>query len=134
MAGKPNKTLATDIPVETFLARVASDERRADAQALVGMMGRLSGEPARIWGPTMVGFGVRRYRYDSGREGEIFKIGFSPRASALVLYVVASTENDPLLARLGKFTTGQSCVYVKRLADIDLAVLEAVIQRALSAA
>jgi hypothetical protein len=133
MAGKPNKTQVTPVPVEAFLAGVSSDERRADARVLAEMMGRLSGEPARMWGPTMVGFGVRRYRYDSGREGEILKIGFSPRASSLVLYVVVSTAEDPLLARLGKFTTGKSCVYVKRLTDIDLAVLEALILRALAA-
>jgi hypothetical protein len=133
MANKPNKTQATQVPVETFLAGVSSDGRREDAFALCEMMGRLSGEPARMWGPSIVGFGVRRYRYESGREGEILKVGFSPRKPALVLHVAGGlAEGDPLVARLGKFTHGKACIYVKRLADIDLSVLEALIVRTLA--
>ena len=131
MANKANKTQPTPVPVEAFLAGVTPDARREDALALSTLMARLSGEPARMWGSAIVGFGVRRYRYDSGREGEILKIGFSPRKAALALYIVASAQDDPLVARLGKFTTGKSCIHVKRLADIDLAVLEALIVRTL---
>ena len=132
MASKPNKTQPTEVSVETFLAGVTPDNRREDAVAIRDLMGRLSGEPARMWGPSIVGFGVRRYRYDSGREGEILKVGFSPRKPALVLYVTGEAEDDPLVARLGKITTGKSCIYVKRLADIDLGVLEALIVRTLA--
>jgi hypothetical protein len=96
------------------------------------MMARLSGEPAWMWGPTIVGFGVRRYRYDSGREGEILKVGFSPRKPALALYGLGALEEGPLLARLGSFTTGEFCIYVKSLADIDPSMLEALIVRALA--
>jgi hypothetical protein len=132
VANKPNKTQPTAVPVEAFLAGVAPDARRADASLVCEMMARLSGEPARMWGPTIVGFGVRRYRYDSGREGQILRVGFSPRKPALVLYGLGALEEGLLLARLGRFTTGKSCIYVKSLADIDLSVLEALIVRALA--
>jgi hypothetical protein len=133
VANKPNKTQPTAVPVEAFLAGVSPEARREDAAVLCEMMARLTGEPARMWGPSIVGFGVRRYRYESGREGEILEVGFSPRKPALVLYVVGGpAEGDPLVARLGKFTHGKACIYVKRLADIDLAVLEALIVRTLA--
>ena len=132
MANKANKTQPTPVPVETFLAGVTPPARREDAQALCTLMARVSGEPARMWGPAIVGFGVRRYRYDSGREGEILRIGFSPRKATLALYVVGSAHDDPLVARLGKFNAGKSCINVKRLIDIDLAVLEALIVRTLA--
>ena len=82
MAAKPNKTQETAASVEDFLAGVTPEARRVDAIALSALMARVSGEPARMWGPSIVGFGIRRYRYDSGREGEICKIGFSPRKGA----------------------------------------------------
>jgi hypothetical protein len=133
MAAKPNKTQPTEVSVESFLEGITPESRRTDALALSRMMARLSGEAPRMWGPGIVGFGVRHYRYESGREGDILKIGFSPRKPALALYVTADAEADPLVARLGKVTTGKSCIDVKRLADIDLAVLEALILRTLSA-
>jgi hypothetical protein len=128
MAAKPNKTQATAASVEAFLAGVTPEARRADAIALCELMARVSGEPPRMWGPSIVGFGVRRYRYDSGREGEICKVGFSPRKGAFALYCVAgSAENNPKVAALGKVTTGKGCVYVKSLAELDLARLETLI-------
>jgi hypothetical protein len=127
MAAKPNKTRPTAVSVDDFLAGVTPESRRADALALHEMMARLSGEPAQMWGPSIVGFGLRRYRYESGREGEILKVGFSPRKSAMVLYAVGEAENNPAAAALGKVTTGKGCIYVKTLADIDLARLEALI-------
>ena len=120
MAGKPNKTQPTAVSVDDFLAGLSPEARRADALALKEMMARLSGEPARMWGPSIVGFGVRKYRYESGREGEILKVGFSPRKPATVLYVAAKAENNPEGAALGKVTTGKGCIYVRSLADIDL--------------
>jgi hypothetical protein len=134
MAGKPNKTQETTASVEAFLAALDAPERRADCQALSALMGRLSGEPARMWGPAIVGFGVRHYRYDSGREGDILRIGFSPRKAAISLYVTGEAEGDPMVAALGKITHGKSCINVKRLADIDLAALEALIRRTLAKA
>jgi len=132
LANTRNKTVPTAVSVQAFMEGVSPPARREDAERLCEMMARLSGEPARMWGPTIVGFGVRRYRYESGREGEILKVGFSPRKPAFVLYVTGAAQGDPLVARLGKFTTGKSCIYVKRLADIDLAVLEALIVRTLA--
>ncbi len=96
------------------------------------MMSRISGEPARMWGPSIVGFGVRRYRYDSGRVGEICRVGFSPRKAATVLYISAHAQDNPDVAALGKVTTGKSCIYVKSLKDVDLARLEALIKRGLA--
>ncbi len=134
MANKPNKTNPTANSVEAFLATVTPDSRCEDSFVLLELMTRVSGESARMWGPSIGGFGVRRYRYDSGREGEVRRIGFSPRKPAMVLYVAESTTGDPLVARLGKISTGKPCIYVKRLADIDLSLLRALIVRTFKSA
>ncbi|PAX07590.1 DUF1801 domain-containing protein [Sphingomonas lenta] len=110
--------------VESLLAGVTPPERQTDARAVAALMGRVSGEPAAPWG-SMIGFGRYRYRYESGREGEAFRIGFAPRKSELVLYLLDDfARRDEMLARLGKHRTGKSCLYVKRLADVDAGVLE----------
>jgi hypothetical protein len=130
MVGKPNKTQATEASVEAFVDKVEPEGRRADAQALLTLMGRITGQPARMWGPSIIGFGVRRYRYESGREGEICKIGFSPRKPATVLYLAGQAADDPAVAALGKVTTGKGCIYVKSLRDVDPARLETIIEQA----
>ena len=130
MAAKANKTQPTTGSVDDFLAAVTPDSRRTDAEAVAALMTRLSGEQPRMWGPGIVGFGERHYKYDSGREGSTLEIGFAPRAQALVLYGMGIQDN-PLLAGLGKFSTGKGCLYIKRLADIDTSVLEALIVHAL---
>lgn len=119
-----NKTKATGASVDAFLDAVPDPQRRADGKALRTLMERLSGEPARMWGPTIVGFGTYHYVYESGREGDMPRIGFSPRAAELVLYGGFLRSPD-LLARLGKHRTGKSCLYIKRLSDVDMDVLEA---------
>jgi hypothetical protein len=119
-----NKTMETDADVATYVAGVADAGQRADAEALIAMMSRLSGEPPKMWGPSIVGFGTHRYRYESGREGEICRIGFSPRKGKTVLYGMGVQTNTDILARLGKHATGKGCLYLKRLSDVDLAVLE----------
>jgi len=134
MAGKPNKTQETNASVDAFLAAQTPDDRRADCETLCALMARVSGEPARMWGPGIIGFGLRHYRYDSGREGDILRIGFSPRKAAISLYVTGEADGDPMVAALGKITHGKSCINVKRLTDIDLAALEALIRRTLEAA
>ncbi len=133
MASADNKTKPSAESVATFLA--AQDEkRRRDCEALVALMARVTGEPAVMWGGSMVGFGAYRYRYESGREGEMFEVGFSPRKSNLTLYIVPGfTEYEAHLARLGRYTTGKSCLYVKSLADVDMAVLEELIARSVAA-
>lgn len=133
MADAPNKTQPTVADVTAFIAAVPDPVRRADAETLVQMMTRLSDEPAKMWGPSIIGFGEYHYRYDSGRTGSMARIGFSPRKAEQVLYLVDGYENQAEnLARLGKHRTGKSCLYVKRLADIDMAVLEAMIAASLA--
>ncbi len=122
-----NKTKATEVTVASFLDHVEPAPRAADARVIVDLMSRITSEPATMWGPSIIGFGVHRYRYDSGREGQICRIGFSPRKAQLVFYIGIGTDfpgRDALLAQLGKHTTGKGCLYVKKLADVDLDVLE----------
>ncbi len=129
MATQPNKTQATTLSVHDFIASVEPETKRIDAETLCEIMGRITGEAAVLWGPSIIGFGVRRYRYDSGREGEICRMGFSPRKTALVLYGLGGAENAEAVQALGKVATGKGCVYIKRLSDIDLGRLEALIER-----
>ena len=129
-----NKTRATAVDPHAFLAAVDHPQRRADGQALAAMITRLSGAPPVMWGPSIVGFGLRRYKYESGREGEICTIGFSPRKAALVLYLSCDLdEYRPQLDRLGKHERGRGCLYIRKLADVDMGVLEDMIARAWAA-
>ena len=122
------KTKPTGIAVDQFLDAVPDPQRRADGRKLREMFERISGEPAAMWGPSIVGFGAYRYQYESGQGGEMCRIGFSPRAKELVLYIGATAPGvADLLAKLGKHKTGKACLYVKRLSDIDEAVLERMI-------
>ncbi len=132
MAKADNKTKPTILSVDAFLAAIEDDGRRADALALRSLLERISGAPAVLWGPSIVGFGACRYRYDSGREGTMPRLGFSPRARESVLYVMDGfSRYDDLRTRLGKHRTGKACLYVKRLADLDLAVLEELLSQSL---
>jgi hypothetical protein len=122
------KTKETGASVEAFIASVANETRRADARTLLAMMKRVTGEKPKMWGPSIVGFGRYRYRYESGHEGEMCMAGFSPRASSLVVYVMPGfSKYEPLLAKLGKHKRGESCLYVNKLADIDLPTLQEII-------
>lgn len=128
-----NKTQPTTVAVEDFIAAVKSPNRRADTNIMLEMMSRLSGHPPVMWGPSIVGFDRYQYRYDSGRTGQAPIIGFSPRAAALVLYIMDGfPDHDALLARLGRHTTGKCCLYIKKLADVDPAVLEELIMASLA--
>ena len=120
------KTRPTGVAVDEFLDAVADPQRREDAKKVRAMMERLSGEPAAMWGPSIVGFGRYHYKYDSGHEGEMARLGFSPRARELVLYLddAGYQRHQALMDKLGKYKTGKSCLYIKRLADVDEAVLE----------
>ena len=127
------KTKPTAVGVDDFLDAVPDPQRREDARKVRAMMERLSGEPATMWGPSIVGFGRYHYRYDSGHEGEWARIGFSPRARELVLYIMGGfPRHQALMDRLGKYRTGKSCLYVKRLSDVDESVLEALIAESLA--
>ena len=132
MPAKPNKTQQTENSVEDFLSKVEPPVRRQDAEKLCAVMQRLSGEPPKMWGPSMVGFGLQNYRYESGREGQTMKIGFAPRKPAMVLYGLGPIRNEALVAELGKVKTGKGCIYVKSLSDIDQRKLENLIALALT--
>ncbi len=120
-----NKTQPTESDVAVFIDAVESDARREDARALDAMLRRVTGLAPTMWGPSIIGYGRYHYRYESGREGEACRIGFSPRKAALVLYFNGRTPAfETLLATLGKHDSGKGCLYVKRLTDIDMAVLE----------
>lgn len=120
-----NKTKATKASVADYIAALPDESKRNDAKALVKMMKAITGEPAKMWGPSIIGFGSLHYVYDSGREGDMPLLAFSPRKPAIVLYGLRGAKDaDAKIARLGKVTTGKGCVYVKKLADIDMAALE----------
>lgn len=128
-----NKTKPTAASVEEFIAAVPDPQKREDARTLTAMMSRLSGEKPYMWGSTIVGFGTYRYKYDSGREGEAGRIGFSPRAKEHVIYLIDGyAGKEAQLARLGKHRIGKSCLYIKKLSDVDQGVLEEMIRDTLT--
>ncbi len=128
-----NKTKATKVSVAAFIAAVADQTRRADAKALVKLMQSATGEKPKMWGPSIIGFGSYHYTYDSGREGDMPLVGFSPRKAATVLYISKGfTGSDALLAKLGKYTTGGGCLYVKKLVDLDQKVLEKLVVKSVA--
>ena len=127
------KTKPTQVEVDDFIASVEKPVRRADAVILREMMERVTGERATMWGPTIVGFGAYHYRYASGHEGDSCRVGFSPRSANLVLYVGGFPEYEALLARLGKHKRSKACLYLNRLADVDLDVLEEIVRRSFEA-
>jgi Domain of unknown function (DU1801) len=125
------KTQKTGDSVDAFLDALPDEERRRDCRAVAAMMREATGAEARMWGPAIVGFGDHHYRYESGRENDWFQVGFSPRKAALTIYLMGGLQlMAPQLAKLGKYTTGKGCLYVKRLADIDEAALREMIDRA----
>jgi hypothetical protein len=123
------KTKPTDVSVDAFLDGVEHPVRRADGKAVRAMMERVTGEPAVMWGPSIVGFGSYHYRYASGHEGDMCRVGFSPRSAKLVLYVDGFPEYEALLAKLGKHKRSKACLYLGKLADVDMAVLEEIVRR-----
>lgn len=131
-----NKTKPTDVSVDEFID-TAAEPRRSEARRVVAIMREVTGVEPVMWGPSMVGFGSYHYKYESGREGDMLKVGFSPRKAALVLYGLVyydehEQDNDKLLEKLGPHTRGKGCVYVKKLADIDESILRTMIRNAYS--
>lgn len=123
------KTKPTKMSVDAFLDAVEHPVRRADGKTVREMMERITGEPAVMWGPSIIGFGSYHYRYASGHEGDSPRVGFSPRKANLVLYVGGFPEYEELLAKLGKHKRSKACLYLNKLADVDLEVLEEIIRR-----
>lgn len=129
-----SKTQATTASVDDHIAARATAAQQPDCQALLALLTRLTGEPPRMWGPSIVGFGAYQYRYDSGRTGTSCATGFAIRGRELVVYLTAEGDDQAaLLACLGPHRMGASCLYLKRLADVDLAVLERLVAGSLEA-
>jgi hypothetical protein len=127
------KTKPTDEGVEAFLNSVENEQKRLDSLTIMQLMKRASGEEPQMWGSSIVGFGRYHYRYKSGREGEWFLTGFSPRKQNLTLYIMSGFElYEGLLDKLGKHKTGVGCLYIKKLEDVDITILEELVQRSVT--
>lgn len=119
------KTQKTDASVDDFINQIADETRRADCHALVKMMQQITKSKPAMWGPSIVGFGSIRYKYDNGREMDWFVAAFSPRKQATTVYLMDGfDEHVALMSKLGKYKTGKCCLYIKKLADVDLGVLK----------
>src|ERR1051326_7441814 len=126
-----NKTKETNASVESYFAAIGDDTRRKDCQALAKLMTRATGYPAKMWGPSIVGFGSYHYKYDSGREGDSCLVGFSSRKGDISLYGLKAADGaEALLASLGKHKAAKGCMYIKTLADVDVTILEKLIASA----
>ena len=127
-----NKTKLTEASVESYLAAIADDARQSDCRTLAQLMSRATREQPKMWGTGIVGFGGYHYKYESGREGDSCLVGFSSRKGDISLYLTASFPGqDDLLTRLGKHKRSKGCLYLRKLADVDLEVLEKVVAAAL---
>jgi len=116
---RKNKTQVRRVDPIAFIGKVKNDVKRKDSHELVAMMQDITGEPPKMWGPTIVGFGSYHYKYASGHEGDICLTGFSPRPGALVLYLGPGIHNPKLTAKLGKHKVGKGCLYINKLDDVD---------------
>ncbi|MCW5515527.1 DUF1801 domain-containing protein [Muriicola sp. Z0-33] len=123
-----NKTLPNEASVTQFLDKISAPQKKEDAYFLLELMKDITGEAPVMWGPSIIGFGSYHYKYDSGREGDMLLTGFSPRAQNFSLYIMAGFDRyEPLMKKLGKHSTGKTCLYIKRLSDIDIEVLKELI-------
>ena len=126
------KTRVNDASVVDFLSSVADEQKQKDSFEILKIMKKITGEEPKMWGSSIVGFGSYHYKGASGREGDWMQIGFSPRKQNITLYIIPGFERYPgLMKKLGKYTTGKSCLYVKRLSDVDVAVLKELITESL---
>lgn len=122
------KTKKNEASVEGFLNTIKDEETRNDCFEIIQMMKKASKEEPKMWGSSIIGFGEYHYKYESGREGDTMKIGFSPRKQNITLYILLGADPEtPLLKKLGKHTTGKGCLYIKKLADVDKKVLQELI-------
>jgi len=129
-----NKTKATETSVAEYLAAIEDEGRRKDCEALAGLMANATREPAVMWGSSIVGFGSYHYRYESGREGDMCLLGFSSRKGDITLYGLhAAPDHEKLIAELGKHKSGKGCLYIRKLGDVDMKVLEKLFADAASA-
>jgi hypothetical protein len=127
------KTQPTKQSVESFIKTIADEGKRRDSRTILKIMRQVTKAKPKMWGPSIIGFGSYHYKYASGREGDFFVAGFSPRKQNLSLYIMSGfREHGALLRKLGKHKTGKSCLYIKRLEDIDLDVLTELIKRSVA--
>lgn len=127
------KTKQTKQTAESFLKKVVDEKVREDCFAIIKLMQKVTGMKPEMWGPSIIGFGKYHYKYESGHEGDICLVGFSPRKQNIALYIKAGFEGqDTLLKKLGKHKAAKGCLYIKRLTDIDTSVLEALVSRTVS--
>lgn len=125
-----NKTKVTRKSVTAFINSIDDKQKRADVKKVAAIMRRVTGARPKMWGSSIVGYGEYHYKYASGREGDFMLAGFSPRKQALTIYVMAGFSSYPsLMKKLGKYKTGKSCLYVKRLSDVDEKVLERLLEQ-----
>ncbi len=128
------KTKVNNASVTTFLNKVDSEQKRKDAFEILKIMKQVTKMEPKMWGPSIVGFGSSHYKYETGREGDMPLIAFSPRKQYLTLYVLMGAKHEaPLLKKLGKYTTGKVCLYIKKLSDVDMNVLKDLIAKAFQA-
>jgi len=128
-----NKTKPTDASVEDYIASRANEQQHADCQGLMALLKKITRQPPKMWGPSIVGYGFYRYTYESGRTGEAPLTGFAIRGRELVVYLVAEGDRQKsLLSKLGKHKMGKSCLYFKRLDDLDKSVLEQLVANSIT--
>ncbi len=128
-----NKTQRNDGDVMAYLESVQNKRRREDSLVVLKLMEEVTGEPAEMWGTSIVGFGSYHYKYESGREGDFMLSGFAPRKQALTLYIMGGHERyEKLFAKLGKHRTGSSCLYINKLADVDLDILREIVSESVA--
>jgi len=132
MAKAELKTKANDASVDDFINSLSDEQQRTDTKVVVDLMGKITKEKPKMWGKAIVGFGIVQLKYASGRDLEWLRMGFSPRKNALTFYGLKYYDNkeDELFSKLGKYTEGKGCVYIKRLKDIDLDILKKIIEKA----
>ena len=133
MAKNQNKTVATDQSVEQFIDGVDNEVKKSDSLTLLDMMVDITDETPVMWGSSLIGFGTYHYKYASGREGDFFLTGFSPRKQALTIYIMPGfSDYDEILGKLGKYKTGKSCLYLKKLDDVDHHLLRELISKSVA--
>lgn len=124
-----NKTVPTGASVDIYINQIEDPQRKKDCISILDLMKKITGEEPKMWGPSIVGFGSYHYKYESGREGDMILTGFSNRKQNITIYIMSGFKKyDDLLAKVGKFKTGKSCFYIKRLSDIDVEILKKMIK------
>ena len=126
-----NKTIETENSVADFLTTIKDGKKRKDCSAIIDLMTKHTGLEPKMWGTSIVGFGIYHYKYESGREGTAPLVGLSPRANAITLYLCNVKEKEELLKKLGKHKSGGGCIYIQKLEDIDTSILAKMIKNSI---